>query len=92
MKFLFCLKGAAAGLSYIGAIIFMTYERYGDIFSYVQSVLPAFVILGMYALRLSWPLANVYFRAALLIGNCDQFLIEENENLSYFCLEFWLKF
>lgn len=39
--------GAAAGLSYIGATILMTYERYGDIFSYVHSVLPAFVIIAV---------------------------------------------
>jgi hypothetical protein len=39
-------KGAAAGLSYIGVNIFMSYERYGDIVSYLQSVLPAFILCG----------------------------------------------
>jgi hypothetical protein len=38
--------GVAAGLSYIGATIFMTYERYGDFFTYFQSIMPAFVILA----------------------------------------------
>lgn len=38
--------GAAAGLSYIGVTIFMTYERYGDFFTYFQSVMPAFIILA----------------------------------------------
>ena len=35
------------GLSYIGVNIFMSYERYGDIVSYLQSVLPAFILLGV---------------------------------------------
>lgn len=38
--------GVAAGLSYIGANIFMTYERYGDLFTYLHSVVPAFILIG----------------------------------------------
>lgn len=38
--------GLAAGFSYIGADIFMLYERYGDIFTYLHSVVPAFVLIG----------------------------------------------
>ena len=43
--------GAAAGLSYIGANIFMSYERYGDVISYLYSVLPAFIVLGKYIIK-----------------------------------------
>jgi len=38
---------ASAALSYIGANIFISYERYGDILSYLYSVVPAFVILAV---------------------------------------------
>ena len=38
--------GVAAGLSYIGANIFMTYERYGDLFTYLHSEVPAFILIG----------------------------------------------
>lgn len=36
----------AAGLSYIGANIFMTYERYGDLIVYLHSVAPAFILIA----------------------------------------------
>lgn len=39
--------GVAAGLSYIGANIFITYERYGDLFTYLHSVIPAFILIGV---------------------------------------------
>lgn len=38
--------GVAAGLSYIAANIFMTYERYGDTFTYLHSVVPAFILIA----------------------------------------------
>ena len=38
--------GVAAGLSYIAANIFMTYERFGDTFTYLHSVVPAFILIG----------------------------------------------
>ena len=38
--------GVAAGFSYIGANIFMTYERYGDLFTYLHSVVPAFILIA----------------------------------------------
>jgi len=41
--------GCAAGLGYIGVNIFMSYERYGDVVSYLYSVLPAFIVLAIAA-------------------------------------------
>lgn len=39
--------GVAAGLSYIGTTIFMSYEREGQLITYLHSIMPGLIILGV---------------------------------------------
>ncbi|RNA31726.1 tetraspanin-3-like [Brachionus plicatilis] len=37
----------SASLAYIGINMLLTFEKYGDLISYIYSIIPAFIILGM---------------------------------------------
>lgn len=37
---------AAAGLGYVGANLFMTNDRYGDLVTYLHSIVPALIIMA----------------------------------------------